>query len=99
MIVKIGDFLFASLLLCPAEGRHHAGDRWFLADCRYGLGHNGIGNSMLAASANFNVPLVFSALLIVGFTVAGRYAIFVFLETCFLFWPVCGRGLEYATGG
>ena len=62
-------------------------------------GNNGIGNVMLIASSNFNVPLVFAALLVVGVMGVSMYAIFAALETRFTSWSVRGRGLEYATGG
>ena len=62
-------------------------------------GNNGIGNVMLIASSNFNVPLVFAALLVVGVMGVSMYAIFAVLETRFTSWSVRGRGLEYATGG
>jgi NitT/TauT family transport system permease protein len=62
-------------------------------------GNNGIGNVMLIASSNFNVPLVFAALLVVGVMGVSMYAIFAVLETRFTAWSVRGSGLEYATGG
>ena len=62
-------------------------------------GNNGIGNVMLIATSNFNVPLVFAALLVVGVMGVSMYAIFAFLETRFTFWSVRGGGLDYATGG
>jgi len=62
-------------------------------------GNNGIGNVMLIASSNFNVPLVFAALLVVGAMGVSMYAIFAVLETRFTSWSMRGRGLEYATGG
>ena len=62
-------------------------------------GNNGIGNVMLIASSNFNVPLVFAALLVVGVMGVGMYAIFAVLETRFTSWSVRGGGLEYPTGG
>jgi NitT/TauT family transport system permease protein len=62
-------------------------------------GNNGIGNVMLIASSNFNVPLVFAALLVVGVMGVCMYALFAFLETRFTSWSVRGRGLDYATGG
>lgn len=62
-------------------------------------GNNGIGNVMLIASSNFNVPLVFAALLVVGVMGVGMYALFAILETRFAAWSIRGRGLEYATGG
>ena len=43
-------------------------------------GNNGIGNVMLIASSNFNVPLVFAALLVVGIMGVSMYALFAFLE-------------------
>jgi NitT/TauT family transport system permease protein len=62
-------------------------------------GNNGIGNVMLIASSNFNVPLVFAALLVVGIMGVSMYALFAFLETRFTSWSVRGQGLDYATGG
>jgi NitT/TauT family transport system permease protein len=62
-------------------------------------GNNGIGNVMLIATSNFNVPLVFAALLVVGAMGVSMYAIFAFLETRFTSWSVRGGGLNYATGG
>ena len=62
-------------------------------------GNNGIGNVMLIASSNFNVPLVFAALLVVGVMGVGMYAIFAALETRFTSWSVRGAGLAYPTGG
>lgn len=62
-------------------------------------GNNGIGNVMLIASSNFNVPLVFAALLVVGVMGVGMYALFAILETRFTAWSIRGRGLDYATGG
>lgn len=62
-------------------------------------GNNGIGNVMLIASSNFNVPLVFAALLLVGVMGVSMYAIFAALESRFTAWSVRGAGLEYATSG
>jgi NitT/TauT family transport system permease protein len=62
-------------------------------------GNNGIGNVMLIASSNFNVPLVFAALIVVGVMGIGMYAIFVVLETRFTAWSVRGSGLEHSIGG
>lgn len=62
-------------------------------------GNNGIGNVMLIASSNFNVPLVFAALIVVGVMGIGMYAIFVLLETRFTSWSVRGNGLEHSIGG
>lgn len=61
-------------------------------------GNNGIGNVMLIASSNFNVPLVFAALIVVGVMGVGMYAIFAFLESRFTSWSTRG-GLDYAIGG
>jgi NitT/TauT family transport system permease protein len=62
-------------------------------------GNDGIGNVMLIASSNFNVPLVFAALMVVGAMGVGMYAVFALLEARFTSWSVRGGGLEYATGG
>jgi NitT/TauT family transport system permease protein len=62
-------------------------------------GNDGIGNVMLIASSNFNVPLVFAALMVVGAMGVGMYAVFALLEARFTAWSVRGGGLEYATGG
>jgi NitT/TauT family transport system permease protein len=61
-------------------------------------GNNGIGNVMLIASSNFNVPLVFAALIVVGVMGIGMYAIFAVLEAHFTSWSIRG-GLEHAIGG
>jgi NitT/TauT family transport system permease protein len=62
-------------------------------------GNNGIGNVMLIAGSNFNVPLVFAALLVVGIMGIGMYAIFAALEQRFAGWSIRGRGIEFASGG
>jgi NitT/TauT family transport system permease protein len=62
-------------------------------------GNNGIGNVMLIASSNFNVPLVFAALIVVGVMGIGMYAIFAALESRFTAWSVRGAGLEHTIGG
>ncbi len=49
-------------------------------------GNSGIGNVMLVAGSNFNVPLVFAALFVVGAMGAGMYAIFDFLERRLTSW-------------
>ena len=54
-------------------------------------GNNGIGNVMLIASSNFNVPLVFAALMVVGVMGVGMYAMFAVLEARFTAWSVRGR--------
>jgi NitT/TauT family transport system permease protein len=61
-------------------------------------GNYGIGNVMLIASSNFNVPLVFAALIVVGVMGVGMYAIFAFLEARFTSWSVRGE-LAHAIGG
>jgi NitT/TauT family transport system permease protein len=62
-------------------------------------GNNGIGNVMLIASSNFNVPLVFAVLLVVGIMGVGMYAIFAALEHRFAGWSVRGGRIELAGGG
>jgi NitT/TauT family transport system permease protein len=63
-------------------------------------GNNGIGNVMLIAGSNFNVPLVFAALLVVAAMGIGMYAIFAVLERRFTSWAVRGaEAVEYAAGG
>jgi NitT/TauT family transport system permease protein len=62
-------------------------------------GNNGIGNVMLIASSNFDVPLVFAALLVVGIMGIGMYAIFAALENRFAGWSIRGGGIEFAGGG
>ncbi len=62
-------------------------------------GNQGIGNVMLIASSNFNVPLIFAALFVVGAMGIGMYAIFALLEAHFTSWSVRGNGLEHAIGG
>ena len=62
-------------------------------------GNTGLGNVMLIAGSNFNVPLVFAALLVVGVMGIGMYAIFAALETRFAGWSVRGGGIEFAAGG
>ena len=53
-------------------------------------GNNGIGNVMLVASSNFNVPLVFAALVVVGVLGVGMYAIFDFFERRMTAWSIRG---------
>jgi NitT/TauT family transport system permease protein len=63
-------------------------------------GNNGIGNVMLIAGSNFDVPLVFAALLVVGTMGIGMYAIFAFFERRLTGWSRRGvAGIEYAIGG
>lgn len=60
-------------------------------------GNSGVGHVMLVASSEFDVPLVFAALIVVGVMGTGMYAGFALLERRFTSWSV--RGLDYATGG
>jgi NitT/TauT family transport system permease protein len=63
-------------------------------------GNNGIGNLMLIAASNFNVPLVFAALLVVGLMGVCMYGVFAWFEQRFTGWSVRGKGgIEYASGG
>lgn len=63
-------------------------------------GNSGIGNVMLVAGSNFNVPLVFAALVVVGAMGAGMYAIFDVLERRLTSWSVRGASVaQHATGG
>jgi NitT/TauT family transport system permease protein len=54
---------------------------------------------MLIASSDFNVPLLFAALLVVGIMGVGMYAIFAALERRFTEWSVRGGGIGFAGGG
>jgi NitT/TauT family transport system permease protein len=60
-------------------------------------GDRGVGHVMLVAGSDFNVPLVFGALLVVGAMGTGMYLVFALLERRFTGWSV--RGVDYATGG
>jgi NitT/TauT family transport system permease protein len=62
-------------------------------------GNSGIGNVMLIASSNFNVPLVFAALIVVGIMGIGMYAIFDFFERRMTSWSVRGSGIQHVGGG
>jgi NitT/TauT family transport system permease protein len=53
-------------------------------------GNSGIGNVMLVASSNFNVPLVFAALVVVGALGVGMYAIFDIFERRMTAWSIRG---------
>lgn len=53
-------------------------------------GNSGIGNVMLMASSNFNVPLVFAALVVVGVLGVGMYAIFGMFERRMTAWSIRG---------
>lgn len=63
-------------------------------------GNSGIGNVMLVASSNFNVPLVFAALIVVGVMGIGMYAIFDFFERRMTSWSIRGgAGMQQIGGG
>lgn len=63
-------------------------------------GNSGIGNVMLVASSNFNVPLVFAALIVVGVMGIGMYAVFDFFERRMTSWSMRGAGgMQQAGGG
>jgi NitT/TauT family transport system permease protein len=62
-------------------------------------GNSGIGNVMLLAGSNFNVPLVFAALFIVGAMGVGMYAIFDFVERRMTGWSVRGANTMQNVGG
>lgn len=62
-------------------------------------GNSGIGNVMLIASSNFNVPLVFAALIVVGVMGIGMYAIFDFFERRMTSWSTRGITTPHAGGG
>jgi len=62
-------------------------------------GNKGIGNVMLVASSNFNVPLVFAALIVVGIMGVGMYAIFDLFERRMTGWSVRrGPSIETSKG-
>jgi NitT/TauT family transport system permease protein len=60
-------------------------------------GDRGIGHVMLIAGSDFNVPLVFGALLVVGAMGTLMYVVFAALERRFTGWSV--RAVEYPIGG
>lgn len=60
-------------------------------------GNTGIGHVMLVAGSDFNVTLVFAALLVVGAMGTGMYLVFALIEHRFTGWSV--RGAAYAGGG
>lgn len=63
-------------------------------------GNQGVGNVMVIAGSNFDVPLVFAALLMVAAMGIGMYAIFAILERRFTDWSVRGVArVVYASGG
>jgi NitT/TauT family transport system permease protein len=62
-------------------------------------GNNGIGNVMLVAGSNFNIPLVFAALVVVGAMGIGMYAIFDFIERRMTAWSVRAEITTQHMGG
>lgn len=62
-------------------------------------GNSGIGNVMLVASSNFNVPLVFAALIMVSIMGVGMYSISDFIERRLTSWSVRAQGSAMTTGG
>lgn len=62
-------------------------------------GNGGVGNVMLVASSNFNMPLVFAALVVVGVMGIGMYALFDRLERRMTSWSVRGASAASARGG
>jgi NitT/TauT family transport system permease protein len=62
-------------------------------------GNSGIGNVMLVAGSNFNVPLVFAALVVVGAMGIGMYAIFDFIERRMTGWSVRAEITTQQVGG
>lgn len=62
-------------------------------------GNSGIGNVMLVASSNFNVPLVFAALIVVSIMGVGMYSISDFIERRLTSWSVRPQGAAVADRG
>src|SRR5262249_32736822 len=63
-------------------------------------GNKGVGNVMVIAGSNFDVPLVFAALLVVAIMGIGMYAVFAVFERRFTARSASGAAqAEYATGG
>jgi len=63
-------------------------------------GNKGVGNVMVIAGSNFDVPLVFAALLDVAIMGIGMYAVFAVFDRRFTAWSARGVArVEYATGG
>jgi NitT/TauT family transport system permease protein len=61
-------------------------------------GNHGIGNVMLIASSNFNVSLVFAALLVVGVMGIAMYAIFDVFERRMTGWSVRATQTQHFGG-
>jgi NitT/TauT family transport system permease protein len=63
-------------------------------------GNKGIGNVMVIAGSNFDVPLVFAALLVVAIMGIGMYGVFAVFERRFTAWSArSATRAEYATPG
>lgn len=64
-------------------------------------GNGGIGHVMLVASSNFDMPLVFAALAVVGFLGSGMYAVFEHLDRRWAGWAIRPAGAQggIASGG
>lgn len=60
-------------------------------------GNTGIGHVMLVAGSNFNVPLVFAALLAVSVMAIAMYGVFATVERRMTAWSV--RAADYGVGG
>jgi NitT/TauT family transport system permease protein len=52
--------------------------------------NKGIGNMMMIASSNFNVPLTFAGLLVLAIMGVAFYAVFAILEARFTGWAQRG---------
>jgi NitT/TauT family transport system permease protein len=62
-------------------------------------GNSGIGSVMLVASSNFNVPLVFAALVVVGVMGIAMYSIADLIERRLTSWSVRGQVSTVQIGG
>jgi NitT/TauT family transport system permease protein len=56
--------------------------------------NKGIGYLMMAATANFDTPLVFAGLLVVSAMGIVMYAVFAWLESRMTFWAQRGNALS-----
>lgn len=57
-------------------------------------GSSGIGYLMMAATSNFDTPLVFAGLFVIAFLGIVMYAIFAVIEQRMTFWAKRGNGLN-----
>ena len=62
-------------------------------------GNGGIGNVMLGASSNYDMPLVFAALFIVAVLGAGMYVVFEVMESRWAAWAMRADGLQRSAYG